>query len=71
MSNMRKYNVKTVPGSTEYIEILKEMDDAMLVCFTRIRDGYVKKTEETLSKQLFDMCLQTGYLNPMTVSAAA
>ena len=71
MDSMKRYNVKTIPGCTEYIEVLRELDDEYLVRFTRNRDGNVKTTEETISKQLFSICLQTGYLNPMAANAAA
>jgi len=61
---MRRYNVKCEYGRTEYIDILKEQEDEFVVRFTRLNNGDVKTTEETLTKSLFNICLQTGYLYP-------
>jgi len=67
---MKRYTIKSIPGVTEYIDILKEMEHEFLVRFTRDRNGNVKTSEETITRHLFDICLQTGYLNQMTGSAA-
>jgi len=64
---MKRYNIKCVPGNTEYIDILKETDNEYLVRFTRSSSGgSVKTSEETITRHLFNICVQTGYLNPMT-----
>jgi len=68
---MKRYNVKCQPGKTEYIDILKEQEDEYLVRFTRLNDGGEKTTEETITRHLFDICLQTGYLYPMAESSVA
>jgi len=68
---MKRYNIKCHPGRTEYIDVLKEMDDEYLVRFTRLNDGHEKTTEETISRHLFNICVQTGYLNPMAESSVA
>jgi hypothetical protein len=61
---MKRYNVKCQNGRTEYIDILKEHEEELVVRFTRLNGGSVKTTEETLTKSLFNICLQTGYLFP-------
>jgi len=61
---MKRYNIKAVSGNTEYIDILKEMDNEYLVRFTRNNNGNIKTTEETITRHLFNICVQTGYLNP-------
>ena len=58
-------------GNTEYIDILKEMENEYLVRFTRNNNGYVKTTEETITRHLFNICLQTGYLNPISECSGA
>jgi len=68
---MKRYNIKSTSGSTEYIDILQELDDAYHVRFTRNNNGYVKTTEETITRHLFNICLQTGYLYPMAENPAA
>jgi len=68
---MKRYTVKCLPGYTEYIDILQEMDNEYLVRFTRNRNGNIKTTEETITRHLFNICVQTGYLNPMSESSVA
>jgi len=61
---MKRYNIKCLPGNTEYIDILKETENEFLVRFTRNNNGNIKTTEETITRHLFNICVQTGYLNP-------
>jgi len=70
MKSMKRYSIRCVPGNTEYIDILKELDNEYLVRFTRDNNGNIKTTEETITRHLFNICLQTGYLNPITDTAA-
>ena len=67
---MKRYSVKSLPGRTEYIDILEEMDNEYLVRFTRNNDGRVKTSEEKITRHLFDICVQTGYINQMESSVA-
>jgi hypothetical protein len=68
---MKRYSIKCLPGNTEYIDILNETDDAYQVRFTRNSNGNIKTSEETITRHLFNICVQTGYLNPMTESSVA
>ena len=67
---MKRYTIKCLPGNSEYIDILREMDNEYVVRFTRNNNGNEKTTEETITRHLFNLCVQTGYLHPM-VSAVA
>ena len=69
--SMKRYSIKCLPGSTEYIDILKETDNEYLVRFTRNNHGSIKTSEETITRHLFNICVQTGYLNPMTENSVA
>ena len=69
--SMKRYTVKCLPGNTEYIDILQELDNEYRVRFTRNKKGYIKTTEETITRHLFNMCIQTGYINPIAESAVA
>ena len=71
INSMKRYSIKCTPGNTEYIDILKELDNEYLVRFTRNNNGNIKTSEETITTHLFNICLQTGYLNPMTDSSVA
>jgi hypothetical protein len=68
---MKRYSIKCLPGYTEYIDILQEMEDDYLVRFTRNRDGSVRTSEETITRHLFNICIQTGYINPLSESSVA
>jgi myo-inositol-hexaphosphate 3-phosphohydrolase len=68
---MKRYNIKTTAGNSEYIDILKELDNEYLVRFTRDNNGNIKTTEETITRHLFNICVQTGYLNPMSEYSVA
>jgi len=67
---MKRYTIRTIPGRSEFIEILKELDDEYLVRFTRDNNGSIKTTEERITRHLFNICVQTGYLNPVEASVA-
>ena len=71
IKDMKRYTIKSLPGRTEYIDVLKETDNEYLVRFTRINDGRVKTSEETITRHLFNICVETGYINPMSESAVA
>jgi len=68
---MKRYSVRSLPGKVEYIDILKELDNEYLVRFTRNNDGRVKTSETTITRHLFNMCVETGYIHPMTESSVA
>ncbi|MCL2214102.1 MAG: hypothetical protein FWC06_02715 [Treponema sp.] len=68
---MKRYNIKCLPGNTEYVDILQETENEYLVRFTRDRNGYVKTTEETIARHLFNICVNTGYLNPIAEISVA
>jgi hypothetical protein len=68
---MKRYSIRCLPGTTEYIDILQELENEYLVRFTRNNNGSVKTTEETITRHLFNICVQTGYLHPMVESAVA
>jgi len=68
---MKRYSIKCLSDSTEYIDILEELDNEYRVRFTRNNSGRIKTTEETITRHLFNICVQTGYLNPMTESSVA
>ena len=68
---MKRYSIRCLTGSTEYIDILKESENEYLVRFTRNNNVRIKTTEETITRHLFNICVQTGYLNPMTETSVA
>jgi hypothetical protein len=67
---MKRYSIKCLLGNSEFVDVLKETDDEYLVRFTRNRNGSVKTSEEMITRHLFNICVETGYLNPVESSAA-
>ena len=64
---MKRYNIKSQPEKTEYLEILTETDEGYNIRLTSIRDGNEKIREDFISHHLFELCLKTGYLSELAV----
>ena len=70
---MKRYCVKCQTGRIEYFDIMHEDDDGFIIRLTRLTDGNEKIIEESMSRHLFNICVQTGYiyeLNAAQVSVA-
>jgi hypothetical protein len=63
--NMKRYYVKTYEGRIEYFDILEENGDKYKIRLTKINDGNEKTVESSISKELFTVCLTTGYIYEM------
>ena len=59
---MKKYILKSISKSTDYMTIVREMNDGYIIRIDRDRDGYDEITTDFISKKLFDSCIRTGYL---------
>lgn len=59
---MGYYSLKSHANSTDYMEILREMDGGYIVKIVRDKDGYRDETTDFISATLFESCLRTGYL---------
>ena len=59
---MKRYCIKCRAGRIEYFDILSETADVYKIRLTRLSDGNERIIEESMSRNLFDMCLQTGYI---------
>ena len=68
---MKRYSIKCLPGNSEYVDVLEELDNEFRVRFTRNNNGSVKTTEETIARHLFNICVKTGYLNLIAESSVA
>ncbi len=62
---MSRYCIKCEPGRVEFMDILKETTGGFMVRVTRERDGYEKILDEFMSKELFETCINTGFLYKM------
>jgi hypothetical protein len=59
---MKRYCVKCQRDRIEYIDILSENSDGFKIRLTRVKDGYEKVIEESMTRHLFELCLRTGYI---------
>lgn len=62
---MNRYCIKCEPGRIEFMDILKETTGGFLVKVTREKDGYEKTVEEFMSRELFETCMNTGFIYKM------
>ncbi len=62
---MGSYTLKTVGKTSDYMTIVREMDDGYVVRIVRDKDGYSDITTDYISKTLFESCVRTGYLTKM------
>ena len=68
---MKRYSVKTLTGKMEFFDIISEGDEEYKIRLTRLSDGSRKTFEETMPKNLFDMCVKTGYIFELEEAAAS
>jgi len=59
---MKRYCIKSRAGKIEYFDIVSENDEGYNIRLTRINDGDEKIVEEFMTRSLFEMCVQSGYI---------
>jgi len=68
---VKRYCIKSRTGRVEYFDIISENDEGYKIRLTRINDGDEKVIEESMTRSLFDMCVQSGYIFQMEQSDAS
>lgn len=68
---MGTYTLKSIGKNTDYMTVVREMDDGYIVRIVRDEDGYDDVTTDFISKALFDSCIRTGYLTKIKSPAEA
>ena len=58
---MGTYTLKSIGKSTDYMTIVREMEDGYVVRIVRDRDGYNEVKTDFISHSLFESCIRTGY----------
>ena len=70
---MKTYTLKSIGKNTDYMTIIREMDDGFVVRIVRDLDGYQDVKTDYISRELFDSCIRTGYLTeikePVAITA--
>jgi hypothetical protein len=61
---MKTYFVKSTEGRSEFFEIINDAGDEYFIRLTSHSDGGTKITETTITKNLLNICLKTGYIFP-------
>jgi len=59
---MKRYCIKCRAGKIEFFDIINESDTEFKIRRTQLSDGKESVTEESISRHLFNMCLNTGYI---------
>ena len=68
---MGTYTLKSFGKQTDYMTVVREMDDGCVVRIVRDADGYEDVTTDYISKALFDSCIRTGYITKVAASVEA
>ena len=56
------YLIQKAQGKMSYCFIVGEKDNGYIIKICRDIEGYVKESEDYIEKELFDLCLRTGYI---------
>jgi hypothetical protein len=59
---MKSYTLKSIGNASDYMTIVREMENGYVVRIVRDRDGYNEVKTDYISKELFESCIRTGYL---------
>ena len=59
---MKSYTLKSIGNASDYMTIVREMENGYVVRIVRDRDGYDEVKTDYISKELFESCIRTGYL---------
>ncbi|MBF9018072.1 MULTISPECIES: hypothetical protein [unclassified Oceanispirochaeta] len=63
---MKSYSIKGTPGRKDILEVLRENKDGYQVKIIRDRSGWMEEKKEFMPRELFDTCIRTEYLKPIT-----
>ena len=66
---MRQYKVKG--DASEFLTVIGETEAELQVEITREKDGAVNRRIETISRELFETCINTNYLMLIDIPEAS
>ncbi len=67
---MKSFTLKSIGKNTDYMTIVRELEDGFVVKIVRDLDGYDDIKTDYISKELFDSCVRTGYLTEIKEKVA-
>ncbi|WP_319558846.1 hypothetical protein [Marispirochaeta sp.] len=59
---MKTYRVKGEGSTVTYVQIYEEQENELMVLVTKLNGDEEKTEQDRISRDLFQMCLDTGYL---------
>ena len=59
---METYTLNSSGKASDYMTVLRAVDDGYVVRIVRDQDGYNEVKTDYISKSLFESCIRTGYL---------
>jgi len=59
---MKTYRVKGDAPVVTYVQVSEEHEDEILLIVTKLNGEDERIQEERISRELFQMCIETGYL---------
>lgn len=59
---MKTYYITNANNRGHYLSILNESEAGFMTRIYREEDGYEETIENFMSRELFDICLRTGYI---------
>jgi len=68
---MKNYYIRSNPGCADYLSVLRETEENLVVRIYRDLDGYEKIIDDLMTRELFESCIRTGYLTEMEENKAA
>jgi len=69
-ANMKRYSIKCKADRIEFFDIIDETSTEYRIRHTQIAEGVEKVSEESMTRDLFEMCLKTGYIFEMEAAGA-
>ncbi|MFA7565654.1 MAG: hypothetical protein WCY01_01405 [Alkalispirochaeta sp.] len=67
---MKRFEIKSAPGQRAVLNIAADRPDGLHVTITRFFDGYETTETDIMTRELFDICVRTGYLTALPETAA-
>ncbi len=64
---MKSYSIKGTAGRKDVLEVLRESKEGYQVKIIRDRSGWMEEKKEFMPKELFETCLRTEYLTPISL----
>ncbi len=68
---MECYSLKGHANTSDYMMIMRQMDEGYVVRIVRDKDGYEDITTDFISRDLFESCVRTGYITKIEISECA